>query len=269
MPCGRGVSQKELLNLVTVGGRGCWQTANDATPWNFCQSSKIERTCFVTPAETLSLVKGDAVSTSIIDNDSDASSIFVSDDDSSCVFSMDSSQLSSSSVNSYNSKEFEEFNNKFGTRHGNRLVDYAALTSAVEEIAACKCCYKEQIEQEFESFLTFCNARLAETVFHDQGTEVVHNNFNIQKWYTAWSMDRNFQPVPISVTDVNHGLATEHLSPVIDAHYWERGRKATGRIIALWHNRAKKKYAMVQKTKVIYVTTTSTYSFVMHSSLWG
>jgi hypothetical protein len=205
MPRYRGVSQKELSNLVTVGGRGCRRTTNDATPWNLGQSSIIERSCFVTPADSLSLVKGDADSTSIMDNDSDASSVFVSDDDCSFVSGSDSSQSSSSNVNSYNGTEFEDFDNQFGTRHGNRLVDYAALTSAVEEIAACKCCYKDQIEQEFESFLTFCDEKLAETVCHDQGRD----NFNIRKWYTAWNMDRKFQPVPISVTDVNHGLATE------------------------------------------------------------
>jgi len=101
MPRARRVTQKELSNLVMVCGRGCRQTTNDGIPWNFFQSSKMERSCFVTPVETLSLSKGYAVSTSVIDDYSDASPIFGRDDDSSCVFSLDSSQSSNSNENSY------------------------------------------------------------------------------------------------------------------------------------------------------------------------
>jgi hypothetical protein len=70
MPSLPHVSNKELLNLVNVGGRGCRCTSNETTPWTFAQQSTIDRSLlidrshFVTPADAPSLLNSNALSTS-------------------------------------------------------------------------------------------------------------------------------------------------------------------------------------------------------------
>jgi len=173
MPSLACVSNKELLNLVNIGGRGCRCTSHDFTPWSFVQQSSIDRSRFITPTDALSLLN------------SDASSTYESDDDSDASFSSASSSFVSCSENSYYSEGNNEVVNKLGTRHGNRLVDCKALTSTVEQVTACKLYYKDQLDQEFDSFLTFCEEKLndigkvEQPMFHTQDTASVRDIIDI------------------------------------------------------------------------------------------
>jgi len=81
---------KELLNLKTVGGRGCHPISNDSPPWMFPVLSRSSSMQFVTPADNSSLLEctDDAGSDSADDSNSWSGS-----EDEDIAFSEDSSYV--------------------------------------------------------------------------------------------------------------------------------------------------------------------------------
>jgi hypothetical protein len=132
---------KELLNLKTVGGRGCRPINNDSPPWIFPVLSHSASTQFVTPADNSSLLEctDDAGS----DNDDDSNSWSGSEDE----------DIALSEDSSYCTEDDAEVDYVDMLGRGNRLISLPVLTSAVNCLASCKYCYRDQMENEFESFL--------------------------------------------------------------------------------------------------------------------
>ena len=98
---------------------------------------------------------------------------------------------------------------------GNGLISLPALTSAVNRMASCKYCYRDQMENEFESFLQYCNVKRDEVVKEGRAMSLMEeashlrDNLDIKKWYNEWKQKREVKSGPIHVAEHTVGLATE------------------------------------------------------------
>jgi hypothetical protein len=212
MPRAVTVSKKELMNLTTIGGRGCRYSSDDSTPWKFNIPCPNTNTSFVTPAAynpaASSLVEFEELCPSESDGEYDAystasshisnGSISVSSEDSSCY--------------TVGQEELEE---KVTNVNGNRLNHYPALTGAIKDIASCKACYADQVTSEIELFLEFCDLKWEE-VMNDgrllcvaEEGKFLRDNVNVRNWYNEWKQNRVFKAVNLHCSEVTNGLATE------------------------------------------------------------
>jgi hypothetical protein len=212
MPRAVTVSKKELMNLTTIGGRGCRYSSDDSTPWKFNIPCPNTNTSFVTPAAynpaASSLVEFEELCPSESDGEYDAYSTASSN------MSNESISVSSEDSSCYTVGQ-EELDEKVTKVNGNRLIHYPALTGAIKDIASCKACYADQVDSEFELFLEFCDLKWEE-VMNDgrllcvaEEGKFLRDNVNVRNWYNEWKQNRVFKAVNLHCSEVTNGLATE------------------------------------------------------------
>jgi hypothetical protein len=159
----------ELLNLKEVGGHGILLHHVIAPPCDLSLQLNLHGS-----SSLLDCTK-DADSDS--DDDSDSSSgseisAFMLPEDSSCC-----------------SDDDMEVDHMDILGRGNRLADFPALTSAVKRLASCKYCYADQIENEFELFMMYCDRTRNEVVeeghqiFLSEEANRLRDHLYDKKWY--------------------------------------------------------------------------------------
>ncbi len=198
---------KELLNLTAVGGRGCRPINNGSPPWNFPALSRTASTRFVTPADNSSLP--------LLNCSDDAG--MNSDDDSDCWSgSEDEDIMTTDDSSCYTDDDMDvDAVDKIG--RGNRLICLPALTSAVNYLASCKYCNRDQMENEFESFLQYCDGERDE-VLHEASQmsfvdDVCHlrKKLDMRKWYEEWKQKREVKIGRIDVTDTIENIENSEI----------------------------------------------------------